>query len=71
MIARKNSKKTSVYKYDLRSGQGQVMTQIGKYSYHSTRIDEPRRLAPFARLYLHQVTSYWRKHRIKTSCDLK
>ena len=42
----------------IKSGQGQVMTQVGQYAYLSKRLDEPSRLAPFARLYLHPVTSY-------------
>ena len=56
----------SISNYDLRSGQGQVMTQVGQHAYLPNRIDEPSRLAPFARLYLHSVTSYW----LKTDCDL-
>ena len=49
------------------SGQDQVMVQIGQHVYFSKWLDEPSRLAPFARLYLHPVASYWRK---KTDCDL-
>ena len=50
----------------LRSGQGQVMTQVGQYAYLPKRLDEPGHLAPFERLYLHPVSSYWRK----TDCNL-
>ena len=45
----------------VRPGQGQVMIQVGQYAYLPKHLDEPSRLAPFARLYLHPVTSYWRK----------
>ena len=41
----------------VRSGQGQVMTQ---YAYLPNQIDEHSRLAPFACLYIYPVTSYWR-----------
>ena len=57
---------SSISKSDLRSGQGQVMTQVGQYAYLPRRLDEPSRLARFARLYLHPVASYWRK----MDCDL-
>ena len=50
----------------VRSGQGQVMTQAGQYAHLPKRLDEPCRLASSARLYLHPVASYWRK----TDCDL-
>ena len=40
------------------SGQGQVMTEVGQYAHLPSRLDEPGRLAPFARLYLHPVSSY-------------
>ena len=50
----------------VRSGQGEVMTQVGQYACLLKRLDEPCRLEPFARLYLQPVTSYWRK----TDCDL-
>ena len=46
---------------NLTSGQGQIMTQVGQYAYRPKRFDEPSRLAPFARLNLHPVASYWRK----------
>ena len=48
----------SISKFGLRSGQGQVMTDAGKYPYLPKRLDEPSRLALFARLYLHPVASY-------------
>ena len=48
-----------------RSGQGQVVTEVGQYAYLSKRFGKPSRLASFARLYLHSVASYWRK----TYCD--
>ena len=37
------------------------MTEVGQYAYLPERIDEPGRLAPFARLCFHSVASYWRK----------
>ena len=46
---------------NLTSGQGQVMTEVGQYADHPKRLDEPSRLAPFVRLCLHPVASYWRK----------
>ena len=42
------------------------MTQVGQNAYLPKRLDEPSRLAPFARLYLHSVASYWRN----TDCGL-
>ena len=56
----------SISKYDLRTGHGQVKTQVGQYAYLPKRLDEPSRLAPFARLYLYPDATYWRK----TDCDL-
>ena len=50
----------------VRSGQSPVMTQISQYTNLPKLIDESSRLAPFARLYLHPVATYWRK----TDCDL-
>ena len=50
----------------IRPGQGQVMSQVSQYAYQSKRIDEQSRWAPFARLYLHPVASYWRI----VDCDL-
>ena len=50
----------------LRPGQGQIMTQVGQYAHPLNRLDEPGRLAPFARLYLHPVATYWRK----ADCDV-
>ena len=44
-----------------RSGQRQVTTGVGQYAYLPRRLDEPSRLAPFARLYLHPVVIYWQK----------
>ena len=49
-----------------RSGPGQIMTQVGQYAHLPNRLDELSRLAPFARLHLHHVVTYWRK----TYCDL-
>ena len=46
------------------------MAEVGQYAYLSKQVDEPSRLAPFARLYLHPVASYWQK-RIVTSFDLR
>ena len=37
------------------------MTEVGQYAYLLKRLDELSLLAPFARLYLHPVVSYWRK----------
>ena len=52
----------SISKFDqVRSGQGQVMPQVCQYAHLPNRIDEPSRLAYFARLYLSPVTSYLRK----------
>ena len=53
-----------------RSGQGQIMTQLGQYAHPLKQLGQPSRLAPFARLYLHPVATYWRK-RIVTSFDLR
>ena len=50
----------------VRSGQGQVMTQVGQYVYLPKRLNEPSRLAPFARLFLRPVASYWRN----MDCDV-
>ena len=55
-----------VSKTDLSSDQGHVMTQVGQHAYLPKRLDEPSRLAPFARVYLHLVASYWRK----TDCGI-
>ena len=33
-----------------RSGQGQIMTQVGQYAHPMKRLDEPSHLTPFARL---------------------
>ena len=52
---------SSISNLDLRSGQGQVMAQVGQYAYLSKRPDEPSRLAPFACFYLHSVATYRRK----------
>ena len=51
----------SIPKFDVRSGQGQVMTQVGQYAYILKRFDETSRLALSARLYLHSVAIYWQK----------
>ena len=43
---------------------GQVMTQVGQCivcTYLPWRVNGLSHLAPFARLYLHSFTSYWRK----------
>ena len=51
----------SVPKSDLRSDQAKVstyITKVGQYGYLSKNLDEPSRLAPFARVYLRPVTSY-------------
>ena len=45
---------------------GQVMTQVGQYAHHPKRLDEANRFAPFVRLYLHPIVTYWRK----TDCGL-
>ena len=37
------------------------MTEVGQYVYLPEWIEGPGRLAPFARLYIHSVASYWRK----------
>ena len=52
-----------------RSGHGQIMTQICQYACHAKQLDEPSRLAPFARLYLHRVVTYW-QGMIVTSFDI-
>ena len=61
---------TSISKFDLRwnqvRGRSWLMTQIGQYAYLPKFPHKPNRLAPFARLYLHSVASYWRK----TDCHL-
>ena len=44
-----------------KSGQGQIMTQVGQYAYYPKRLDQPSRLALFARIYLHPVATYSRK----------
>ena len=44
-----------------RSGQGQVMVQVGQYAHLLKRRDEPSRLAPFACSYLLSVATYQRK----------
>ena len=52
----------------VRSDQGQVMAQVGKYAYLPKRLDELSRLAPFARLiFMSRVIG---KKWIETSCDL-
>ena len=48
------------------SGQGQIMTQVGKYAHPLKQLDEQRHLAPFAHLYLHPIATYWRK----TDCNI-
>ena len=53
-----------------RSGKRYIMIQVCQYAYPMKRLDDPSRLAPFARLYLHPVVTYWRK-RIVTSFDLR
>ena len=50
----------------LRLGQDQIMTQVGQYANTPKRLDEPSRLALFARLYINPVATYW----WKTVCDL-
>ena len=50
----------------VRSDQGQIITQVGQNPCLPKRLDEPSRLAPFARPYLNSVASYWRK----TDCGL-
>ena len=42
-----------------RSGQGQIMTQVGQYAHHPKLLDEPSRVAPLARLYHQLVATYW------------
>ena len=42
------------------------MTQVGQYAHLPKRLEELSRLAPFARLCLRAVATYWRK----TDCDL-
>ena len=48
------------------------MTQVGQYAYLTKGLDEPSRLTPFARLYLHPVSSYRRKtdYDLVTSVEL-
>ena len=46
----------SIYKFDLRSGQGQVMIQVGQYEHLPKWLDEPSRLASLVRL--HPVARY-------------
>ena len=41
-------------------GQCQIVTQVGQYAHRPKRLDEPSCLAPFARLYIHPVATYWR-----------
>ena len=53
-----------------RSGQRQVTTGVGQYAYLPRRLDEPSRLAPFARLYLH-LSWFIGKNRTSTSFDLR
>ena len=44
------------------SDQGQFATEVGQYAHLPKRLDQPSRLAPFARrFYLNPVASYWRK----------
>ena len=57
----------SISKFDIRSGQGQVMTEVGQYAYIPKRLDESSRFAPFARL-LSRVIG---ENRILTSFDLR
>ena len=38
-----------------------IMTEVGQYAYLPKRLDEPSRLAPFVRIYLHPIARYWRK----------
>ena len=45
----------------VRSGQGQVFTEVDQYAYIPKHLDELSRLALFVHLYLHPVASYWRK----------
>ena len=54
----------------VRSGQRQVTTGVGQYAYLPRRLDEPSRLAPFARLYLH-LSWFIGKNRTSTSFDLR
>ena len=54
----------------VRSGQGQVMTQISQYANLPKRIDESSRLAPSACLYLHPVARLISENRIVTSFEL-
>ena len=35
------------------------MTQVGQYAHPLKQLDEPSRLATFARLHLHPVATYW------------
>ena len=42
----------------LRSGQGQVMTEVVQHAYFPNQVDERSRLTVFARIYLHPVTVY-------------
>ena len=50
-----------VSKFDVSSGQGQVMTEVGQYAYLPKLLDEPSRLTTFVSLYLHPVARHWRK----------
>ena len=50
-----------------RSGHDPSRPIINMHTHLPKRLDEPSRLAPFASLYPHPVTSYWRK----TDCDLR
>ena len=52
----------------VRPGQGQGMTRVGKYAYLPKWNDETNRLQPFARPYLQSVANNWKK-RIVTSFD--
>ena len=40
----------SISKFDLGSGQGQIVSQVGQYAHPPKRLDGPSRLALFARL---------------------
>ena len=60
---------SSISKFELGSGQGQVMTEVGQYAYFPKWL-EPSRLAPSVHLYLHPVAVIGGK-RIVTSFDLR
>ena len=61
----------SISKSDqVRSGQGQVMIQVGEHAYLPKPLDEPSPLAPFAHLYFHPVATIGEK-RIVTSCEVR